>query len=171
MAARAPSDYTQWLDGDDVRGGEVVIETLMDNVLDDMEFLLTGAPEMAVCAPFRPHSTSSTSWVEVARWHIMTKDVCDIANAGDEQAYMHCYVWSDGTATPKFRTVTDASVNNDVSYTKAASATPGWSDASHDTLRVKGNNSEDEIVLYFRVDPEGETGTVWIAGYQLKVAS
>ena len=167
MAARAPTSFVAWYSKADMLAGKTIYADPMDQIHDDLEMML-GAQEMAISAPFRPVSTALETWVEVARWHVITKDVCGIAGAGDEAAYFHGYVWSDGTATPAIRVTSTASAANDIEDTGAASATPAWT-GTHNAFAVCGDNAEDTITLYFRVDPAGDAGEVWIAGFMLRV--
>jgi len=153
------------MDGASVRAGEVVQATPMDDAHNDMEEVLA-AGQLEICAPFRPHKTTSDAWVEVHRWYVKTRDRCSVPGVGDELAYAAAYVWTDGTARVEIRFTSTAGSDNDVSKSDGLSTTGSWIALASD-FRVCGADTEDTITLYFRIK-SGVAGTVWIAGAVVK---
>lgn len=172
MAARNPTDWTRWIDLDDIRPGDIIKEEEYDDVFNDLEYCLD-AESLSISENFAgatvTYSGSAHNWVLIKTWKLYQQDRCDV-DAVEPTAKFTCYVHSDGTAVPGVRVVTTAASNNDVSHVGSASATTHWTDWTHGTLRVKTNDNLDTVSLYLSVDSSGpSSGWVKIGGFGLFV--
>lgn len=165
MAARAPTTWTNWPDGDAVRAQQPIVETEPDNWHNDLEFI-HDAEQLGMSTCFRPVKNTGTNatWCHVKTWQVKFRPNLDGTGVRPTIKWT-AYVWTDGSVGVTVRVTTSAGATTD---TKAASGTPAWTAMGHGGASVYAYGTLETITL--EIQTTGEvSGDVYCAGFGLYV--
>ena len=166
MAARAPTTFTTYHDLRAFLAKEPITASMINSVVQDLH-MIRRCSQASISDVFGPFTTTSASYVEVARWYLPHKDKLYGA-ATDMVAEWSALAWSTGGGSNvDLRLTTTAAASSSSTISLAATATPTWTSTTGATaLNVPSEDAMDTVVLDVK---SSAGGAVYVAGFGLFV--
>jgi hypothetical protein len=171
MAARAPTAYAATLDDTTIVSGEFVLASHLDQIVENQHFALRSA-RIEIAAGITPAFLAGAAGaaVELCRWTIMPRDLCDsgLDDGGLQFAHAYALVRVEAASTDDFNIIV-ASASDSITYDYTGSETEAWIDLNgEDDLQIATNGTADTIILSAQKQAGGTgTGRLFILGFML----
>ena len=153
MAARNPSSFTEWIAERNMLEGDKILQTDPNATFNDQVMCLD-SEQQVVSDSFLPVRVTSTSYEEIARYHVRGKDGCN-SSSNDTSHKVSARIWTDNGHTVTIRV--DSTVASDstfASYTNS-SGSALETDLNVGTLDVR-DNTEETLTVKMKTTSGGD---------------